>query len=159
MSEKLEQLNISYIPKEDRLLFRLKTGASSEYRIWFTRRFTDILMNTLTQNMQKYGGAEVIAVSNDTQKQIKGGALDKKFQEPEAPDYPFGENGFIACQIKCGADKNNNLQLQILPEKGKGMNLKLDKNLLFMLHNLLIKGINHANWKLDYTDDLPADIH
>lgn len=103
--------------------------------------------------------AEAIAVSDETQKEIKQGALEKKYQEPEAPDYPFGENGFIACQLKCGTDKNNTLQMQILPEKGKGMNLKLDKKLLFMLHNLLIQGINHANWKLNYNDDLPADIH
>ncbi|MBN4059845.1 hypothetical protein JYT80_00755 [bacterium AH-315-I11] len=116
-------------------------------------------MKLLTENMQKFGGAETIAVSNETQKSIQQGALEKKYQEPQAPDYPFGENGFIAYQLKIASDKDNNLHLQLLPEKGKGMNLKLDKKILFMLHNLLFQGINRANWKLSYDDYLPTEIH
>lgn len=159
MADNLQQLNITFVPKEDRLLFRLRAGVNTEFRIWLTRRFTDTLMNYLTENLQKNGGAEAIAVSENTQQQIKQGALDKKYQEPEAADYPFGENGFIACQLKIGKDKNDTLHLQILPDKGKGLNLKLDKNLLFMLHNLLVQGINHANWNLTHNNSLPADIH
>ncbi|MAM71653.1 MAG: hypothetical protein CMP91_10970 [Gammaproteobacteria bacterium] len=159
MPEQLQQLNISYIAKEDRLLFRVRVGANTEFRIWFTRRFTDLLLKLLNEKMQNYGGAEVLAVSNETQKDIKQGAFEKKYQEPQAPDYPFGENGFVACQIKSGTDKQDNLQLQILPEKGKGMNLKLDKKLMFMLHNLLTQGIQHADWNLAYEASLPKDIH
>lgn len=159
MTDTLQQLNVAYIAKEDRLLFRLRAGKNTEYRIWFTRRFSDILMNYLVENMEKFGGAETIAVSQDTQKDIKQGALSQKYKEPEAPDYPCGENGFVACQLKSGTDKNGNLHLQILPEKGKGMNIKLDKKLLFMLHNLLIQGINHAKWNLNYDSALPKDIH
>ncbi|MBN4075527.1 MAG: hypothetical protein COA71_06605 [SAR86 cluster bacterium] len=159
MSDNLQQLNITYIPKEDRLLFRVRAGSNTEFRIWFTRRYTNLLMKLLTENMQKFGGAETIAVSNETQKSIQQGALEKKYQEPQAPDYPFGENGFIAYQLKIASDKDNNLHLQLLPEKGKGMNLKLDKKILFMLHNLLFQGINRANWKLSYDDYLPTEIH
>jgi len=158
-SENLQQLNIAYIAKEDRLMFRLRAGRNTEYRIWFTRRFTDILMKYLVDNMQKFGGEETIAVTQDTQKEIQQGALEKKYQEPEAPEYPFGENGFVACHLKSGVHKSGTLHLQILPEKGKGMNIKLDKKLLFMLHNLLVQGVNHAKWMLSYESALPKDIH
>lgn len=159
MNENLQQLNISYVPKEDRLLFRVRTGKNTEFRIWFTRRFTDLMMKFLTEKMQQFGGAEAIAVSDDTQQTLREGAMEQKYQEPQAPDYPFGENGFVAFQIKTGSDKDNNLHLQILPEKGKGMNLKLDRKMLFMLHNLLSQGIKHANWNLDHQSALPQDIH
>jgi hypothetical protein len=159
MTENLQQINVAYIAKEDRLLFRLRAGINTEYRIWFTWRFADILMKYLVDNMQMFGGEETIAVSQDTQQDIQKGALDKKYQEPEAPDYPFGENGFFAYQLKSGADKRGTLHLQILPEKGKGINIKLDKKLLFMLHNLLVQGVNHANWMLSYESVLPKDIH
>ena len=158
-SQNLKQLNILYIPIEDRLLFRVRSGSNTEFRIWFTRRFSDILMKFLTENMQKYGGAEAIAFSNDTQQAIQQGALEKKYQEPQEPEYPFGENGFIAGQLKSATGKSGSIHIQILPKKGKGMNLKLDKNLLFMLHNLLVQGIDHAKWNLNYENSLPENIH
>lgn len=159
MNDQLQQLNISYLAKEDRLLFKARIGTNTEFRIWFTRRFTGLLLKLLEEKMKSFGGAEAIAVSKDTQQVIKQGAFDKKYEEPQVPEFPFGENGFVACQIKSGTDKAGNLHLQILPERGQGMNLRMDKKLLFMLHNLVVQGITHANWNLNHSVALPEEIH
>ena len=36
----IKQFNGSYMPNEDRLMFRFNTVEDDEYRFWFTRRVT-----------------------------------------------------------------------------------------------------------------------
>ena len=36
MTDKLHQMNVTYIPKEDRLLLKISTTQKDEFRIWLT---------------------------------------------------------------------------------------------------------------------------
>jgi hypothetical protein len=50
MSNQLKQINVSYMPKQDRLLVKVSNSNDQEHRIWFTRRFTQLLMGVLDNN-------------------------------------------------------------------------------------------------------------
>lgn len=160
MDTSIQQLNLNYLPKEDRLLLKVNNSADAEFRIWLTRRYTILLLKVLTDKMDTFGGVDAIAVSEEAQKEIKSGAFEKKYSAPKEINYPLGEEGVLAYQIKTTALKNNSVNLQFLPEKGKGLNFNLDKKLLFMLHKLLLQGIRGANWEISQlTQPPPSEVH
>ena len=150
-------MNICYNPNEDRLLFKVSAGGNLEYRLWFTRRFTRILLNFLVEKMNAYGGVDTIAVSDETQQEIKKGAFTKKYIKPDEPEYPLGEAGITPTQMKVTELPNKSLNVQFMNNASKGMNLNMDKKMLFMMHNLLLQGLARAEWNLDIAQSFTAN--
>lgn len=146
--DRLHQINVSYNAGEDRLLMRASTQQGDEYRIWLTRRFTGLLANILMQAMDKFGGAAALGANPATRSMFKAGAMDKAFDTDKATEFPLGKNGFLAWAIKTADTPEGNLHLELLPKKGQGVSLNLDKPLLYLFHNLLSQGIARAEWHL-----------
>ena len=159
MSDQLHQINISHDSKEDRLLLRVSTGAGDEYRLWLTRRYTGLLMGVLNKEMDKHGGVPSVADSEETTKMLKSGALDKKYENINASSYPLGEAGVLAFRINTRNTEDGILVLELLPEKGKGITLNLNKSLLYMMHNILTQGITKANWSLQTEVAVSMKVH
>jgi hypothetical protein len=151
--DKLHQLNVTYSSKEDRLLLRVTTQQGDEYRIWLTRRFTTLLLNVLNNEMDKFGGAAKIGSDPKTRDMFKAGAMEKSFEQEKVINYPFGKEGFLAYAIKTAGTSKGNIQLEILPEKGQGVSMNLDKPLLYMCHTLLDQGISQAEWYIPGSQD------
>lgn len=148
MTGSLKQLNISYQPKEDRLLLKASTTADIEYRVWLTRRFTSLLLRVLTQQMDKIGGVQAAASQPQTLEHLKSGAFNQPYEEPSGSHFPLGEEGILAFRINAGDFSGGSLKLQLLPEEGAGVNFALDKSMLYMFHNLLEQGVSKTDWNL-----------
>jgi hypothetical protein len=157
MTDKLHQINVTYSGKEDRLLLRVTTIKGNEYRIWLTRRFTGLLFNILNKAMEQHGGAPSIGSEDQTKQMFKSGAFEKKFEEEKSKSFPVGEGGFLAFVIKTGNTQEGNLHLEILPEKGQGVTFNLDKQLQYMLHNLLSQGIARAEWHITNPESISSN--
>jgi len=149
-NDKLHQVNVTYSGPEDRLLLRASTRHGDEYRVWLTRRFTALLLDILTKEMDKYGGSASLGANPRTKAMFKAGAMEKKYEEDKTTNFPLGKNGFLAYAVKTAGIPDGNLHLEILPKKGKGVSVNLDKPLLYMFHNLLTQGIARAEWHLVY---------
>jgi len=158
MPDKLYQMNVSYVPKEDRLLLKVSTKSGDEYRFWLTRRFTGLLFNVLNKEIDKSGGMPSVASSQETTKMIKQGAFEKSYDD-KSVSYPLGESGVLAYRINAGNNKDGNLQLEISPEKGQGITVNLNKSLLYMFHNLLSQGIDQTGWGLISNEAASMRIH
>jgi hypothetical protein len=148
MTDQLHQLNINFVPVEDRLMLRINTLAGDEFRVWLTRRFTELLLNLINKEIDKYGGIPTLASTPETKKLFKQGAMEKKYEEENIKNYPLGETGYLASKINYKTNEEGVLTLEILPEKGKGITLNLNKSLLFMFYNLLTQGCAHSSWGL-----------
>ena len=159
MSDPLHQINISHDSKEDRLLLRISTGTGDEFRLWLTRRFTSLLMGILNKEMDIRGGAPGVAGSEETRKMLKSGALEKKYDAEQVKNFPLGEDGVLAFRINTRNTDEGNLGLELLPEKGKGITLNLNKSLLYMVHNILTQGITQANWRLQTETPVSMKVH
>ena len=159
VKDSLHQINVQYVAREDRLLMRTTTKKGDEYRVWLTRRFTGLLYNLMTRVMETFGGAPSIGAAPQTQELFKSGALEKKFESEKAVNYPLGKQGMLAYEIKSSTSPDGILHLELLPEKGKGLNLNLNKSLLFILHNLLSQGIARAEWHLAGTKEYSDKVH
>jgi hypothetical protein len=159
MTSKLHQINISHDGKEDRLLLRISTTTGDEYRLWLTRRYTKLLLGVLNKEMDKQGGAPNVAGSKETTSMLKNGALEKKYEAAKSKSFPLGENGVLAFKINARNAENGNLMLELLPEKGEGINMNLNKGLLYMFHNILTQGITQAAWDLKTESQMSMKVH
>jgi len=158
MTDKLHQMNVTYVPTEDRLLLRISTMQGDEFRIWLTRRYTGLLFNVLNKRMDKSGGVPTVAASDDTRKLFQAGAMEKKYEDGDKK-YPLGEHGILAFGINSGDTQDGNLQLEIFPEKGQGITINLNDALMYMFSNLLNQGVDQAGWKLLSEDTLSMKVH
>jgi hypothetical protein len=159
MQNNLQQINISYLPTEDRLLLKASTSDQNELRIWFTRRYTSLLINVLAQQMDKAGGIMELASNKTTLEQFKGGAFSQEYQQQTPQHFPLGENGVLGYRINAGKNTDSRVNLQLLPEAGEGLNLTLDKPMLFMFYNLLEQALVHADWNLSLPQAHKEPVH
>lgn len=149
MNDPLHQINIAYVPKEDRLLLRVSTRKGDEYRAWLTRRFAALLLKLLNKQMEQFGGAPSLASSQETRSMFKKGALNKRFDAERSVQFPLGEEGILAMRVNASTTKKGTLALQILPERGQqGITLNLSRTLLYLFYNVLTQGIDQADWQL-----------
>ena len=147
------------MPVEDRLMLRINTLSGDEFRVWLTRRFTELLLNLLVKEIDKYGGIPTLASTPETNKLFKQAAMEKKYEEENISNYPLGEVGYLASKINYKTTADGNLTLEILPEKGKGITLNLNKSLLFMFYNLLTQGCTQSAWRLVDEDLTKQNVH
>jgi hypothetical protein len=148
MTQSLQQLNMIYVPEQDRLLLRISTSGDAEYRIWLTRRYCSLLLNVLIEQIEKHGGYQDLASRQDTLDRLRGGALGKAYAPPPVLNYPLGEEGVLAFRINVGNQQPGAVALQLLPEQGHGLTFTLDKPTLYMLYNVLEQALSQTEWKL-----------
>ncbi len=158
MPDQLYQMNVSYVPKEDRLFLRVSSKSGDEYRLWLTRRFTGLLVNVLNKEIDKSGGLPSVTSNQETTKMIKEGAFEKSYEE-KSITYPLTESGILAYRINTGNTEDGNLQLELSPEQGQGITINLNKSLLYMFHNLLSQGIDQTDWGLISDAAASTKIH
>jgi hypothetical protein len=158
MTDPLHQVNISYIPAEDRLLLRASTRGGDEYRIWLTRRFCSLLTGIVQKQMEQFGGAPVLAASNEARQLFKQGAMEKKYEAENNMNFPLGQAGILAHRISSKINEDGTLALQLLPGAGEGITLNLNQTLLYMFYNLLAQGMEQAEWHLA-AGRLDAKVH
>ena len=158
MTDKLHQMNITYVPKEDRLLLRISTLQGDEFRVWLTRRYTGLLFNVLNKQMEKSGGVPTVAASEETRKLFKAGALEQKYAG-DSSHFPLGENGFLGFRINANETQDGVLHLEMAPEQGQGITIHLTNPLLYMFSNILNQGIDRAGWQLSRENTMSMKVH
>ncbi len=140
-------------------MLRMSTKAGDEYRVWLTRRFSGLLLELLNKEIDKHGGVQTLASTSETKKMFKQGAMEKPYEAEKTTAYPLGESGFLAAKINCKTSEEGVLMLEILPENGKGINLNLNKTLLFMFYNLVMQGCSQSGWNLNNDATIGQNLH
>lgn len=157
---KLQQINITYVPEEDRLLLRASTARDEEYRLWLTRRYAALLMQVLRKRIDQAGGIYKLASDPQTTDQLRQGATTQPYQRGEKHIFPLGEDGTLGYGIKVGDLQNGCVALQLAPKQGQGLNLNLDPSLLYLVSNLLEQAILRADWRLPLSGgETAAELH
>lgn len=159
MNSTLQQINITYVSAEDRLLMKVSVSGASEYRIWLTRRYTGLLVNVLNDQINREGGFQELASSKATLDSMRGGAFEQAYEAPLRQTFPLGENGVLGFRINAGKTDAGVLSLQLLPEQGEGLSLALDKSLLYLLMNLLEQGLATTDWNLHLPLSVNQPVH
>jgi hypothetical protein len=163
MSQQLHQLNITYNGAEDRLLLRARAGSGAEYRVWLTRRYSGLLLKVLVDLLDQSGGIHDVASHPETVRQFREGALEKNYDAPAqhselAPSLPLGE-GVLAFRLNYSTLKSGNWNLQLLPARGEGLNLALDRTLVYLFLTILEQALAKTEWHVHMPDILRGTVH
>lgn len=158
----IKQFNSSYIPNEDRLIFRFNTAEDQEYRFWFTRRVTlfilaatDHLVEKKLQQQHEKSTAKAIA---QFQQEVHKEQFDIETEYQVANNYPIGADPVLVMEVNCALIQVDNVDVfsldLVLPGNGN-LNLKLPVPTVQKMRFLLERLAAQANWgrlQLNLTD-------
>jgi len=154
----IRQLQISYSPNQDRLLFRLSTSAGrqlSEYRLSLTRRYVRVLWKALLEILQNNLSDEDKQKSEPTKAasmtlKHKEVVSKSDFKSPfeESHNYPLGEKPVLVEKLSIKQSPKGGQLLSMHPLKGAGLEFHLNDQLLHSFCQLLTQVTKRADWDL-----------
>ena len=159
MSGKLNQLNVSFNPTEDRLLLRVTAGSEanlSEYNLWLTRRFVRILWDVLNRMLETVV-ADLPQVTNGNRSALlqfqQEAALSKAnfeapYQAPQNIARPLGNQPMLPTRVQAKKTPEGHHILILQAAQGQSINLPLGTPLIHSLKKLLADGAQKAQWGL-----------
>ena len=152
----ITQLQLTFNPEQDRLLFRVNGSDESEIRAWFTRRLVRQLWPNLLQMLAHKIARDVPTANDDARRMVLGmqheasvGKAD--FSQPyraEATQFPLGQVPFVASKLRMSVLPQGMYLLSMHPAQGQGVDLRLNDTLLHGLCRMLQKACKEAEWKL-----------
>jgi len=165
----LHQMQITFVPEEDRLLFRVNTVGRNraEFRFWFTRRYVRILWDALL-NMLKKGKEEqeetkkehpemesernpdkpvATQLQQEHQEVVEKADFQTAYEESNV--FPLGESPILLAKVGLGTNPQGTPVLSMQPPKGQGIELSLNKQILHSFCKLLHESTNKADWDLN----------
>ncbi len=148
----IRQLQIACDQVQDRLLLRISTENSEEYRIWLTRRFLRELwphLSRLAEN-QVSTTAQVADLPADD-----AASFDQSFTE-ETATYPLGSTPLLSSEVKCETLGDGTFNLTFREGRERSFQLGLNAELLQTLCAMLHAGAEHAQWNLVLDDPSAA---
>ncbi|GAB6069084.1 hypothetical protein JCM30760_01810 [Thiomicrorhabdus hydrogeniphila] len=154
MSDKINQIQATYFPAEDRILLKIKTLNEQVYLAWITRRFMNILIPVLhgqhpTTGKTLFDDKASQVQQMETEKTQLIGDFQSEYQTPEDPKYPLGETPILLAKIAFKEMYTGNAQLALEPEKGQGIILPYHADLLGPLIKIFSQALDAADWTLD----------
>ena len=152
----ITQLQITFNPEHDRLLFRVNGSDHSEIRTWLTRRLVKQLWPSLMQLFSTKIAQDVPTANDDARRMVLGmqheASLGKAdFSQPyraEATQFPLGQEPFVASKMTMSVLPKSMYLLSMYPAQGQGVDLRLNDTLLHGLCRMLQKGCKEAEWAL-----------
>ncbi|MBU0500126.1 MAG: hypothetical protein KJ558_07180 [Gammaproteobacteria bacterium] len=150
---KLRQMNVQFVPQEDRLILRVRSDDDSEIRAWLTRRFTRLLLGILQKILAKeQPRTEPVSLQSAMQSFRRDAALiGADFATPydsSTASHPLGVAPVMLSTIKYQRTDQGIILLTLGMPDGKTISLQLDRNLLHVLIKLLEDGANSAEWEV-----------
>jgi hypothetical protein len=152
----IHQMQVSFVPVEDRLLFLLLTQDYHEFKFWFTRRYTKILWGLLQHSLYR----DTTAAANPLHQQamrsfeheqaIAGADFNTPYYAPAVRHHPLGTQAIVAAKASLRQHDSGKQILSIHPEQGKGIDINLEYTLLHAFAKLISDALRHSDWDLNY---------
>lgn len=162
----LEQLNLSYLADEDRILCKVglsaetANGPKNEIQLYFTRRLLrmmwPVMMEAMTSHLRinrpeaAFASEELMNMDHDeaVQKIAEDGNFDQEYDSSNR-HVLNGERPYLPITVKFHLQKDEPFWLQFFPSQGGTVDLKLNTELLHGFCKLMIDTEKLAGWELD----------
>jgi len=152
---RISQIQLRYLPVEDRILLRMNTTAKAELRFWITRRFASLLVRELEKLLQLSTEAaspqerekQKAVMSFQHQEAVQNADMSQQFQQ-EAKHFPMGQRPVLLSRIVSNRTEQDIAVLSLLPPQGKGIDLTLQPQLLHSVCKLLNDALKASDWGL-----------
>lgn len=162
----LEQLNLVYLPQEDRLLFRIGFSAPNdnaskqEVKMLLTRRLVQRLWPTLIDALQmqmridrpeaSFASEDLVKLQHQESVQTfaQEGHFEKVYDEVERTSA-LGEAPQLIDAIHFRLNPQQAFHMQLVTEKGNNIDLKMPTDMVHGFSKLLQDATKKAEWQLD----------
>lgn len=152
---RVHQLNITYLPEEDRMHFKINTMDQEEFGFLFTRRFVKMLLPVFVKKFEE----ELTKAVVDTP-QSKKAIMEFEHESAvsqtnftkdyhKAKHYPLGEAPMLVHAFQMKPGPNNAIILCFIPKDKKGIEIGLDPKTLHSFYQLLTQTVKAAEWNLE----------
>ena len=148
----VQQINISYDPKQDRLKLRLADTDSKEYAVWLTRRLVSRLLPAVAQRLRETAMAETESgqrslAAFEHQTAVENSDFSTGYAENLEPALEGGP--ILAKEIRFGLRDGGNAELQFFGDNDEQMTLTLTTQFIHGFIRLLNQGIETAEWGIE----------
>lgn len=151
----IHQIQIRHDSVEDRLLMRVSTTEGDEFRFWLTRRYVERLWALFTK-MLEWDDAVRQQFDDEARRHVVEIRQEAYAQQSDfatqfkgASRLPLGETPVLLAQAKGSKADNGLYVVSLHPQRGKGIDMKLDTRLLHVLIRLLREAVGKAGWGLE----------
>ncbi len=154
---KINQVNITYQPGEDRLLLKINTLDRAEVGFWLTRALVARLLASLG-DLEKvaYGGeADAFrfvgmppAAVTDVRRELHAAESDYQTPFDSLPQfYPLGQQALLAAQLVLRTE-GEFTAFTLATATGLSLTVNLDAKLLASINTLLVDVVRKIDWGL-----------
>ncbi|MBN1103948.1 MAG: hypothetical protein JXL84_11090 [Deltaproteobacteria bacterium] len=156
MTQKIHQMQLAFVPLEDRLLFRVRTTDQNELRFWLTRRYVKLLWQVLRQMLgETQAGpaadprAKEAMLSFQHEEALTKMDFATPYKEGSEVRRPLGDKPVLVSRIQVKAGPGNTRVLCMHPEQGQGVEIVLDSVWLHSLCKILVGAVKKSDWDLE----------
>lgn len=153
----IRQVNCTYVPEEDRVMFRFSTGTEElqEYRLWITRAvLAQLLRHTHVLSVESVKGNMNVQQAQEVA-EFKQEALAQNVtytQFESAPKLPLGAEPTlvkaVSAKFETFKDSQKVAALVFQLARGQNLTLRMNDDLLGKLQLLFKKMNESAGWAL-----------
>lgn len=151
----LDQIQISFVAGDDRLLLRVSTQSGEEYRCWLTRRFVKAIRPSLEQALAAHPRiqSQVDPVAKQALLRFEHEAArhNSDFATPYkdgARALPLGAAPVLLTRGQLRPQNDGGMTLSLAPDQGGGIDLALNPSLLHSFVALLDEALKATDWDL-----------
>ena len=149
----IKQFNCEYLPKEDRLIFRINTNDGSDFSLLFTRRVTLFILKTtqqlIQQKLETQHVAPVAKAIGEFESEAAREQADFQHQYEVGSQFPLGQSPILVQDVSCRMieqDGKAMMSMDFQLANDKTINLQLWGHLLQNMRFLLERMLNQASW-------------
>ena len=149
----IKQFNCEYLPKEDRLVFRINTNDGSDFALLFTRRVTLFILKTtqqlIQQKLETQHVAPVAKAIGEFESVAAREQADFQHQYEVGSQFPLGQSPILVEDVSCRIieqDGKAMMSMDFQLANNKTINLQLWGHVLQNMRFLLERMLNQALW-------------
>lgn len=150
----ITQVNITFMPEEDRLLFAMNTVENEQFRIFLTRRWIKVFWPQLTKILEAEPTiaaydeeARNAALAFQHEVAMENADFEKPF-ETEGMTFPWGELPLVATEIRYREPPNELPAIGIYAANGIGIEFACGHKILHYFYRILPVAVQRADWDM-----------
>ena len=151
----LDQIQVTYVPGEDRLLLRVSTSSNEEFRFWLTRRYVRLVRPHLEQQLvsqpristQANPVAQRELYAFERQQAVQSADFQTPYKQEEKA-LPLGAEPLLLTRFAMRPTDAGGVSVTLAPEQGQGIDLALTPQLVHSIMALLDNALKTADWAL-----------
>lgn len=170
----LHQIQVTYLPDEDRILcrasFKAEDGGFQELRAWLTRRMTGAFWAGIIDSLEKqvtldkpqasHASAEIVGMEHhaSVEETRNSGGFGAAYQVDETTTFPLGETPILVSTIDFTLHAGQPIRVNMTPAAGNGFEIAFSQPILHSFCSLLRDAVRKADWgmELNMPGALPA---